>query len=41
MGLIEIASGKSVWRGMDYYNNKKVVSWDSPEAGVYDGWLSD
>lgn len=32
MGLIEIASGKSIWRGMDYYNNKKVVSWDSPKA---------
>ena len=23
MGLIEIASGNSVWRGMDYYNRKK------------------
>lgn len=40
MGLIEIASGNSVWRGMDYYNNKKVVSWDSSEAGVYDGKVS-
>ena len=26
MGLIETASGNSVWRGMDYYENKKVVS---------------
>lgn len=26
MGLIEMASGKSVWRGMDYYNNRKVIS---------------
>ena len=26
MGLIEIASGNSVWRGMDYYENHKVVS---------------
>ncbi len=25
MGLIEIASGNSVWRGMDYYENKKVI----------------
>ena len=24
MGLIELASGNSVWRGMDYYKNKKV-----------------
>ena len=23
MGLIEMASGNSVWRGMDYYENKK------------------
>lgn len=27
MGLVEIASGNSVWRGMDYYKNHKVVSW--------------
>ena len=40
MGLIEIASNNSVWRGMDYYNNKKVISWDSPEEGVYDGKVS-
>lgn len=25
MGLVEFASGNSVWRGMDYYENKKVV----------------
>lgn len=24
MGLIEVASAKSVWRGMEYYGNKKV-----------------
>ena len=28
MGLIEVASGNSVWRGMDYYNDKKVDSWN-------------
>lgn len=27
MGLLEIASGQSVWRGMDYYDDKKVLSW--------------
>lgn len=27
MGLIEVASGNSVWRGMDYYNDKRVKSW--------------
>ena len=28
MGLIEMASGNSVWRGMDYYKNKKVIAWE-------------
>lgn len=28
MGLIEIASGDSIWRGMDYYEHHKVVSWN-------------
>lgn len=36
MGLVEIASNNSVWRGMDYYNNKKVVSWETIEAGIYE-----
>ena len=40
MGLIEIASNNSVWRGMDYYNNKKVVSWESSGIGIYDGTVS-
>lgn len=40
MGLIEIASGKSVWRGMDYYNNKKVISWEKTGDGAYSGIVS-
>lgn len=40
MGLIEIASGNSVWRGMDYYNNKKVVSWEPSGTGTYEGTVS-
>lgn len=40
MGLIEIASGQSVWRGMDYYNNKKVVSWKKSGTDTYDGIVS-
>lgn len=40
MGLIEIASNNSVWRGMDYYNNKKVVSWESSGNGIYEGTVS-
>ncbi len=37
MGLVEIASGNSVWRGMDYYENKKVISWEKTGADTYDG----
>lgn len=37
MGLIEMASGKSVWRGMDYYECKKVTSWNEVSYGIYEG----
>lgn len=37
MGLIEIASGNSVWRGVDYYEAKKVVSWEKTGQNTYDG----
>ncbi len=40
MGLIELASNNSVWRGMDYYKNKKVVSWELSETGIYEGVVS-
>lgn len=28
MGVIELASQKSFWRGIDYYEQKKVLDWD-------------
>lgn len=34
------ASGNSVWRGMDYYNDKKVRSWERIGQGIYDGIVS-
>lgn len=40
MGIIETASGNSVWRGMDYYENKKVVSWKKLNDGIYEGVVS-
>lgn len=40
MGLIKIASGNSVWRGLDYYNNKKVVSWEKTGSEAYHGIVS-
>lgn len=40
MGVIELASGNSVWRGMDYYKNKKVRSWKKTGEETYDGIVS-
>lgn len=40
MGLIEVASGNSVWNGLDYYNEKKVVSWAKSGEETYDGIVS-
>ena len=40
MGLIEVASGNSVWRGMDYYENKKVISWEQTGVSTYAGKVS-
>ncbi len=37
MGLIEVASGESVWRGMDYYEEKKVLSLEETGYEQYDG----
>ena len=40
MGLIEMASGSSVWRGMDYYERKLVCSWKKSGEEAYDGVVS-
>lgn len=40
MGLIETASANSVWRGMDYYEAKKVISWERTGTFAYDGVVS-
>ncbi len=40
MGLIELASGNSVWRGIDYYHDKKVVSWEKAGPDSYKGIVS-
>jgi hypothetical protein len=40
MGLIETASANSVWRGMDYYESKKVISWERTGTFAYDGVVS-
>lgn len=40
MGLIETASANSVWRGMDYYEAQKVISWEQTGTFAYDGIVS-
>ena len=37
MGLIEAASGEFVWRGTDYYEEKKVLSWEETGYEQYNG----
>ena len=40
IGFLEIASGNSVWSGMDYYKGKKVVSWERTGPETYSGRVS-
>ena len=37
MSFIGVASADSVWRGMDYYERKRVASWSKAGDGTYDG----
>lgn len=37
MGLIDLASGKSLWRGMDYYEKKMVIAVRKVEGSKYAG----
>ena len=37
MGIIDLASHKSVWRGMEYYKQNKVLSCVENDDGTYEG----
>jgi hypothetical protein len=37
MGLIDLASATSLWRGMDYYEQKKILLWSKTGQGTFDG----
>lgn len=37
MALLDLASGKSLWRGLDYYKEKRVKDWTRADDGTYDG----
>ena len=40
MGLINIASASSVWKGLEYYQHKKVVSYKQVSDFEYEGIVS-
>lgn len=35
--MIELASGTSIWRGMDYYESEKVTDWTEISPTIYEG----
>lgn len=37
MGLIDIASGNSTWRGLDYYKENKVSEYKEVSQSEYEG----
>lgn len=40
MGLMELASGNSLWRGFDYYEGHKVKFWKKVNDTVYTGVIN-
>ena len=40
LGLIDLASGNSLWRGIDYYQSKKVNNIKKTNDGEYDSIVS-
>ncbi|MBQ3849767.1 MAG: hypothetical protein II747_04870 [Clostridia bacterium] len=37
MGLKEVASAASLWRGWDYYKESRVLKWEQTGENTYDG----
>lgn len=37
MSLLDLASGDSVWRGLDYYKDKRVKDWQQTGKDTYSG----
>ena len=40
MGLLECASGASIWRGYDYFEEKKVLSTEEIDPGIFSARVS-
>ena len=41
MGLIDIASNNSTWRGLDYYKENRVINYSKVNDNQYEGvvWI--
>ena len=37
MSVLSAASGKSAWRGYEYYTQNKVISWRQIDKDIYEG----
>lgn len=37
MGLINVASNNSIWKGIDYYESKKVINYTNLNENQYEG----
>ncbi len=37
MGLLELASGASLWRGYEYYKANRVLAWRAVSESAYEG----
>lgn len=37
MGMIETASNSSLWRGVDYYEDKRVITWKKTSETTFEG----
>lgn len=35
--MIDLASNRSLWKGLDYFQDKKVKSWKKIEEDIYEG----
>ena len=40
MGVIDLASSKSIWRGLEYYQKNKVISFEENDDGTYEGLVA-
>jgi len=38
--MLDVASGKSIWRGLEYFEEKKVISWEQTGPSTYQGKVS-